>query len=408
MAAYLDHAASTPVRPEAVEAMLPFLAGQVGNPSGAHRAARCARRAIDEARDAVATLVGCEPTEVVFTSGGTEADNAAVAGIVGTRPGATLVSAVEHHAVLEPAVARGATTLPVDGRGRVDGAGLDVALAAVDQVALASVMLANNEVGTVQPLADVARAVRAHTAGAVIHTDAVQAAAWLDLPVLAAEADLVSLSAHKLGGPAGVGALVVRRATPLAPLLRGGGQELGRRAGTPNVAGIVGFGAAATQLAAERPRLVATTRARRDRLAAGLLATLPDVRLTVLGGGTDDVLPGHLHVCLPGVEAEVLLFLLDAAGISASAASSCASGAAEPSHVLAAMGIGHALAAGSLRLSLGWSTTDAEVDEALTVVPAAVARARGDLGATGRGAAPGASDVSTSTGEAGADVPVTT
>lgn len=386
--AYLDHAASTPMRPEAVEAMLPFLAGHHGNPSGSHAAARIARRAVDDARDAVAALLGSTPGEVVFTSGGTEADVAALSGVAaateGTRPVA--VGAIEHAAVRDTAAALGTaghpvTLMPVDWRGRID---LD-ALAAVARTgpAVVSVALANNEVGTTQPLDEIAAVLADAAPGAdapVLHTDAVQAAAWLDVARLAAPAALVSSSAHKLGGPKGVGALVVRAGTPFAPLLHGGGQERGRRSGTPNVAGIVAYGVAARLAADERVERAARVARLRDRLAVGLRAALvdlaPDAIETVVAPGEarDHVLPGHLHLCVPGAAADEVLFLLDRAGVAASAASSCSSGATAPSAVLAGLGLAPEVAGGSLRLTLGWSTTDAEVDHALAAVPAAIGR----------------------------------
>ena len=397
--AYLDHAASTPMRPEAVEAMLPFLAGHHGNPSGSHAAARVARRAVDDARDAVAALLGAAPGEVVFTSGGTEADVTALSGVAAAsadRPGAppapVVVGAIEHAAVRDTARALGAAghplhVLPVDRRGRVDPAALSGALTGAATggtgaaPAVVSIALANNEVGTIQPLDDLAEVLVRVAPDAVLHTDAVQAAAWLDVATLAAPAALVSASAHKLGGPKGVGALVVRAGTPFAPLLHGGGQERGRRSGTPNVAGIVAFGAAAAIAVAERDERAVRVAALRDRLADGLLTALvaraPGTVETVVhpGEGRAHVLPGHLHLCIPGAAAEEVLFLLDTAGVAASAASSCSSGAAKPSAVLAGLGVPDALASGSLRLTLGWSTTDAEVDHALAVVADAVARA---------------------------------
>ncbi len=375
MPTYLDHAASTPMRPEAIEAMLPFLTTHHGNPSGSHAAARHARRAVDDGRDAVAALVGCTPGEVVFTAGGTEADVTAITGAA-ARPGPVAVSSIEHAAVRAPAAATGrAVLLPVDDRGRVD---LDAVPA---DAAVVSVGLANNEVGTVHPLDALADRIGADT---VLHTDAVQAGAWLDLPTFAAPAHLVSLSAHKLGGPKGVGALAVRAGTPFTPLLPGGGQERGRRSGTHNVAGIVAFGVAAALAVAERDEKAARVAALRDRLATGLLATVPDLVETVVPASADraHVLPGHLHLCIEGVAADEVLFLLDQDGVAATAASSCSSGATEPSAVLAALGVPVERARGSLRLTLGWSTTDADVDRALTVIPAAVARARG----RGRGA----------------------
>jgi cysteine desulfurase len=369
---YLDHAASTPMRPEAIEAMVPFLAVHHGNPSGSHAAARHARRAVDDARDAVAALVGCRPGEVVFTSGGTEADVTALIGAAVPGPGPVAVSSIEHAAVLDTArglAARGVPVveLPVDARGQVD---LDAVPA---DAAVVSVGLANNEVGTIHPLDAVAEG----APGAVLHTDAVQAAAWLDLPTLAAPAHLVALSAHKLGGPKGVGALVVREGTAVAPLITGGGQERGRRSGTQNVAGIVAFGVAARLAVEERAAKAHRVTALRDRLAAGLRAAVPDVLETVVGDDADrrHVLPGHLHLCLPGTAADEILFLLDQDGIAATAASSCASGATSPSHVLAALGVPDETARGSLRLTLGWSSTDADVDRALDVIPVVVAKA---------------------------------
>jgi len=376
---YLDHAATTPMRPEALEAMLPFLTERFGNPSGSHGPARHARRAVDDARDVMAGALGCRPGEVVFTSGGTEADNAAITGTLACRPGAAAVApAAEHHAVLAPVEAAGGRLVEVDATGRVD---LDALAAALGpDVGIVSVMLANNEVGTITPLEEVAAVVAEAAPGAVLHTDAVQALPWLDVAVAAAPAGLVSVSAHKFGGPQGVGALVVRDGTDLAPLLRGGGQERDRRSGTHNVAGIVGMAAAAGVLQRERVAQVTRVGALRDRLADGLLAAVPDaVETGVTGAGPDrrhHKVAGSCHLCFDGVEAEALLFLLDTAGVCASAASSCASGAADPSHVLAAMGLDRERAGGSLRLSLGWTTTAADVDAALGAVPAAVARLR--------------------------------
>jgi cysteine desulfurase len=390
VATYLDHAASTPMRPEAVEAMVPFLAEHHGNPSGSHAAARHARRALDDARDSVAALVGCRPGEVVFTSGGTEADVTALTGAVGARPGGVVVGAIEHHAVLDGARAAArlggeVATIGIDGRGALDLDALTDHLASGRTPAptMVSVALANNEVGTIQPLDGVAEVMAAHAPEAVLHSDAVQAASWLELPAVAAPAHLLALSAHKLGGPKGVGALIVRGGTTVAPLLVGGGQEQGRRSGTPNVAGIVGFGVATRLVAVERHATSLRVAALRDRLADSLLPALatlvPGARETVVGPGSDrrHVLPGHLHLCLPGVAADEVLFLIDRAGVAASAASSCASGATEASHVLVGLGVPADAARGSLRLTLGWCTTDADVDRALALVPAAVAQVLG-------------------------------
>jgi cysteine desulfurase len=372
---YLDHAATTPLRPEARAAMLPWLGERFGNPSGAHSVARAARQAVDEARDTVGEVVGCRPGDVVFTSGGTEADNLAVRGVHAARPGRVLCSAVEHEAVLQPVAHVGGRTVPVDPRGVIDLDVLSALLREGDDTTLVSVMVANNEVGTVQPVAAVAEVVHRHAPGAAVHADAVQAAAWLALPGLLAGTHLVSLSSHKVGGPQGVGALVARWGTPLRPLALGGGQERELRSGTHDVAGIVGFAAALRAVLAQRDETAARVRALRDRLADGLLAAVPGTVET--GAHRDARLPGSLHVCLPGVESESLLFLLDEAGVCASAASACASGAQQASHVLAAMGVPPDQAGGALRLSLGWTTTDADVDHALRVIPAAVDRLQG-------------------------------
>jgi cysteine desulfurase len=384
--AYCDHAASTPTRPEVVDAMLPWLADHFGNPTGAHARGRAARRAVDEAREPVAELLGCAPGEVVFTSGGTEADDLAVNGVLDAAGGRAVCSAVEHHAVLDPVVHRGGLLAPVDATGTVcldtlaellDAAAADAAAGRAPAVTLVSVMLANNEVGTVQPVTAVADVVARHAPDAVVHTDAVQAAAWCDVAELAAGIPLVSVSGHKLGGPKGIGALSVRPGVAVAPRLRGGGQERGRRSGTHNVAGIVGLGAAARLVLAGRADAAARVAALRDRLEAGL-ADLDGVTVTLRPGGAPapQRLPTITHVCVTGVDSEALLFLLDDAGVAASAASSCASGATESSHVLAAMGLAPDVARGSLRLSLGWTSTDADVDRVLEVLPAAVARLR--------------------------------
>ncbi len=388
MSAYLDHAASTPMRPEAVEAMLPYLRDHYANPSGAHTMARRARQAIDEARDMVAAAVGAEPREIVFTGGGTEADNLAVFGTHDRVGGVVVGSAVEHHAVLEPIEARAGRLVAVDARGILDldalATTLDQIQEAGDTVSLVSVMLANNEVGTIQPLPRVATTVRRHAPDALLHTDAVQAVAWLDLARHAADADLISISGHKFGGPKGVGVLVMRprSAGRVAPRSLGGGQEAERRSGTQNVAGIVALATALAITTEARPATVERVGKLRDRLVEGLLSSVPDLVETGVArdvaGNPDRThkIAGLAHVCIPGIESESLLFLLEKAGVYASAASSCASGASEPSHVLAAMGVPRSAAVGSLRLSLGATSTDADVDAALDAVPPAVARLR--------------------------------
>lgn len=376
----LDHAATTPVRPEVARAMEPFHEQRWGNPSGAHALARDAVRAVDEARERVAAVLGCTPGEVVFTSGGTESDVHAVSGGLPPRPGRPVCSAFEHHAVLDTVLALSGATVAVDRVGRVD----TEALAAVlhdgvdgEPVSVVSVMAANNEVGTVVDVGSVVEVVRREAPDVPVHTDAVQAAPWLDVAELAAGADLVSVSAHKLGGPKGVGALVVRAGTPLAPLLHGGGQERGRRSGTTNVAGVVGMAVALERTAVDRPSESERVRRLRDRLADGLTA-LGGVRETVVeGGDRSHVLVNFCHLLVEGVDSESLLFLLDDAGVRASAASSCSSGAAAPSHVLEALGVVGAGPVGALRCSLGHTTTEADVDRALEVVPQVVSRIRG-------------------------------
>ncbi|MFZ4519697.1 MAG: cysteine desulfurase family protein [Microthrixaceae bacterium] len=381
----LDHAATTRLRPEARAAMEPFLGDRYGNPSGAHALARDAVRAVDEARERVAGLLGRAPGEVVFTSGGTEADVHAVTGGLPARSGTPVCSAVEHPAVLEPVHALGGRVVAVDALGRVDLDALDHLLAELGPAtSVVSVMAANNEVGTINDLDAVAAVVRRHT-DAPIHTDAVQAAAWLDLGDVAAPADLVSVSAHKFGGPKGVGVLVVRAGTALSPLLRGGGQERGRRSGTTNVAGVVGLAAALDATARDRARTNERVGALRDRLADGLAAAVGDLRMTVAPErDRSHLLPGTCHLTIEGADSEELLLLLDRAGVAASAASSCASGAQHASHVLAALvAAGNPAAASggaSLRLSLGWDSTEADVDRVLTVLPEAVGRIRAHRG----------------------------
>ncbi len=380
--AYLDHAATTPMRPEAREAMLPYLAGAFGNPSGSHAESRRARRAVDDARQTVAGMLGADLGEVVFTSGGTEADNLAVVGgwraVAAGRssPPAIVCSAIEHHAVLETcrALARetGADLREVraDRDGMVDAHAW--AEACTPEVGLVSVMAVNNEIGTVQDLAILAEAARAGSPGAVLHTDAVQAAPWLPLGPLTGAFDLVSISAHKFGGPQGVGVLAVRHGTGLVALAHGGGQERERRSGTQNVAGIVAMAAALDRNPGERAAENVRVGALRDRLAEGLLASVPAAAWTGSGHGV----PGFCHLRFTGVESEALVLLLDAAGLSVSAGAACSSGAVEPSHVLAAMGFDRDESTSGIRFSLGWTTTDEDVDLALSVVPDMVAKLR--------------------------------
>jgi cysteine desulfurase len=371
---YLDNAATTPLRPEALEAMLPFLTERFGNPSGGHRVARDARKALDEARDDVADVLGCSPGEVVFTAGGTEADNLAILGVVAAKGGTAVCPAAEHHAVLHAVQAVGGRVVGAGPDGAVDLEQLGTALDGLGhEVAVVSTMTANNELGTLTPLAEVAALVAERAPDAVLHTDAVQAAGWMDLRQVAAPAQLISVAAHKLGGPKGVGCLVVRDGTPLRPVLHGGGQERDRRSGTSDVAGVVGFATALRLAAAERDEVGARVRALRDRLLARLVDEVGGVTASVPG---DRALPGHLHVRVDGCEGEAMLVLLDDSGVCASAGSACASGAVEPSHVLLAMGVPKPEALTSLRLSLGRTTSEADVEAAVGAVAAAAQRLR--------------------------------
>ena len=370
---YLDHAASAPLRPEALEAMMPYLTGFHANPSGSHRFSRRTRQAIDESRDVVAEVVGCRPDEVVFTGCGTESDNMAIAGAVARRGGIAVCPAVEHHAVLHVVEHLGGCVVGVDDAGAVDLDQLATLLAEEPGVAVVSVMAVNNEVGTVTDIEAVARIVRRHAPDALLHTDAVQAASWLDLRSVTPHVDLLSLSAHKFGGPKGVGVLIERGGPKIDPLIIGGGQERERRSGTQNAAGIVGTATALRLTDEERDNENVRLAALRDRLVTGLQKSLDGVIETV---PTDRKVAGSAHVCIAGVESEALLYLLDEADVCASAASACASGAMDPSHVLAAMGVPKEVALGALRLTLGHTSTMADVDRAIDVIVPAVDRLR--------------------------------
>lgn len=371
---YLDHAASSPLRPEAFDALLPALTEVHGNPSGSHAAAREARLALDAARASLAAAVGAHPGEVVFTSGGTEADNLAVRGVLGARGGRAVCSAIEHHAVLEPVLATDGRIAPVGPDGSIDLAGLAATLQAATDVTLVSVGLVNNELGTVQPIDEVAAVVRAHAPDALLHTDAAQALTWLDVAEQAASADLVTIASHKCGGPKGVGALVVRDGVRLQPQLLGGGQERERRSGTQDVAGAVGFAAAVQAAAAGRAAMVADAARWRAELLRAVLDGVPGARDTI---GAARGVPGIVHLCLPAVDSEAVLFLLEHDHrVLASAAASCASGAQERSHVLSALGLDASASAGALRVSFGWSTTDDDVAAVATGIVDVVARLR--------------------------------
>lgn len=361
------------MRPEAIEAMLPYLSESYANPSGAHRFARDARRAIDDAREEFAALVGAEPGDIIFTSGGTESDNLAIFGL-GSGDGIAVCSSVEHHAVLDPVESLGGRTVSVDCFGTVDSADLETLLSE-QPVRVVSLMAVNNETGVISDMAALAKIVRSVAPDAVLHSDAVQAFCWTDIAKACSSVDSFSLSAHKFGGPKGVGALVVRSGIALSPRQLGGGQERERRAGTQNVAGIVATVTAARLAAEERGATLERIGILRDQLLDGLLSALPEAVETA-GPDRSNRAAGIVHLCIPGVESEALLFLLERGAVSASAASSCASGAMQSSHVLAAMGIESELSRGSLRLSLGWSSSQAEIDEALSVLPPAVERLR--------------------------------
>ena len=367
---YLDHAATTPMRADAVAAMLPFLTEQFANPSGSHRFARQVRKAIDEARDDVADVLGCRPGDVIFTSGGTEADNTAIFGTLDRCGGMALCPSVEHHAVLQAVEARHGRVIGVDAAGRVD---LEALATSLDEVSLVSVMAVNNEIGTITDLAEVAAVVRRVAPQATLHTDAVQAACWLDLREITPHVDLLSLSGHKFGGPKGVGVLVARGRSVFAPMLVGGGQERERRSGTHNVAGIIAMASALRATDQERPGEHTRIAELRDVLVDDLQEQLDDVHETV---DRAHKVAGSAHVCIDGIENEALLYLLDEAGVCASAASSCASGAMEPSHVLAAIGVPNERARGALRLTLGRTTTADDIARATTVIVEAVRRLR--------------------------------
>ena len=377
---YLDHAASTPLRRAARDAWLRAAEQHHANPTGSHLAAREARKALDRAREQVAVALGAHPGEIVFTSGGSEADNMAVRGALGARgPEAVAVTTeAEHHAVHDPVEHSGGVMVGVDERGIVDLDALAEVLRARDgDVAVVSVIAVNNETGSITPLGEVAGVVRDVAPGALLHTDAVQAVNWIDVAAATADFDLVSVTGHKVGSPVGTGVLVVRNGVELDPLIVGGGQERGRRAGTPDVAGAVSFAVALTEAVEGRPESVERLRVLRDALIGGLTDRLGD-RLLVSaapnGGDRGHIAAGIANVCIAGVQSEALLFLIDAAGVRASAASSCSSGAQDPSHVLAAMGVSRDVALGSLRLSLGHTTLDSDVERAVDVIAESVGR----------------------------------
>ena len=374
MVAYCDHNASTPLRPEVLDAMLPYLRAQYGNASSVHAFGARARDAVETARQHVAALIGAPSAEIVFTSGGTESNNLAIRGAVRAAPQRAIVSTpIEHASVRE--VVRGLRAegyevreVPVDGAGRVDPAALAMRLD--DGVALVSIGWANNEIGTIQPIEAIAAVCGAR--GLRLHVDAVQAAG--KIPVPARGIDLLSLSAHKLGGPQGVGALLVRRNVALCPLFAGGGQERGHRPGTENVAGIVGMGEACRLVAADLGGFGEACVALREALWAGLQAHISGIHRNSLADG--DCLPNTLHVSVDGVRGEALVAALDLAGVAVSSGSACAAGAGEASHVLLALGRSHEAARDGVRFSLGRTNTHDEIERMVACTAAAVERSR--------------------------------
>jgi cysteine desulfurase len=380
---YLDHAATTPMHPAAIEAMTAVLA-TVGNASSLHTTGRAARRRMEEARETLARVLGARPSEVIFTAGGTESDNLAVKGIYWARRDADparrriITTPVEHHAVLDAVEwlveheDAQVTWLPVGPDGSVAPASLRDALGEHDDVALVTIMWGNNEVGTILPIPELA-AIAAEF-DVPMHSDAIQAVGHIPVDFAAAGLSAMSVTAHKFGGPTGVGALLLRRDTACVPLLHGGGQERDVRSGTPDVAGVVAM-AAAAKVAIETLEVTsARVAALRDRLVDGVLATIDDV--DVNGAVGDLRLPGNAHFTFRGCEGDALLMLLDAKGIECSTGSACTAGVAQPSHVLLAMGADAASARGSLRMSFGHTSSGADVDAVLAVLPAAVDRAR--------------------------------
>lgn len=373
---YLDHAATTPLDRRVLDAMLPYLTTEYGNASSIYTLGRHAMQAIDRSREQVADVLGCRPTEIAFTGCGSESDNLAIKGVAyaAQKKGNHIItSAIEHHGILHTCqylerFGFNVTYLPVDGYGRVDPD--DVARVITDQTTLVSIMYANNEVGTIEPVAEVGRICRERKIP--FHVDAVQAGGSLSLDVAGLHIDLLSLSAHKFYGPKGVGMLYVRQGVRILPQLQGGSQERGRRAGTENVAGIVGAATALRLAYDELPEITPRLISLRDRLIAGVL-TIPGSHLT---GHPTDRLPNNASFCFEDVEGESILLSLDLQGIAASTGSACTSGSAEPSHVLLAMGLPVELAHGSLRLTLGKDNTDEDVDIVLAALPGVIEKLR--------------------------------
>ena len=367
---YLDNSATTPVKPEVLEAMLPYLKDEYGNPSSIYRKAAAAEIAVRTAREQVAEALGASANEIFFTACGTEADNWAIKGVAlaNQKKGKHIItSQIEHHAVLHTVqylekMGFSVTVLPVDGEGKVSPDALRDAIR--EDTVLVSIMMANNEIGTVQPIRELAAI--AKEKGVLFHTDAVQAVGSLAIDVKELGVDLLSISAHKFGGPKGVGALYIKRGTRIDNFMHGGAQERNRRGGTENVAGIAGLGKAISLATANIKEKAARITALRDKLIAGIEKEIPHIRFN---GHRTDRLPGNVNFCFQYIEGEALLLRLDAKGIAASSGSACTSGSLDPSHVLLALGLPHEIAHGSLRLSIGEQNTEEEIDYVLKVLP---------------------------------------
>ena len=374
---YLDYAATTPVRPEVLEESLPYFTEYYGNASGIYGVAKESKKALEHAREQVAHAIGARKDEIIFTAGGSESDNMALRGVaeaLAEKGKHIITTQIEHHAILHTCAyleKKGfrVTYLPVDEMGKVDPAAVEAAIC--PDTILISIMFANNEIGTIEPIAQIGAIAKKHRV--LFHTDAVQAVGHVKIDVEAMQIDLLSMSGHKLGAPKGIGALYIRKGTPIRSLLYGGGQEFGKRAGTENIPGIVGLGKAIeiadTTMEETLPKLTAM----RDRLINGILERVPDCRVN---GDRVDRLPGNVNISFIGIEGESLLLLLDALGIAASSGSACTSGSLDPSHVLLAIGLPHEIAHGSLRMTLDYDNTDEEIDYVLEKLPGIVERLR--------------------------------
>ena len=380
---YMDHSATTPVRSEVLNAMLPYFASDFGNPSSIYTIGQEARKAVDDARERIAHILGARMGEIVFTSGGTESDNAALKGVafaLRALGNHIITTTIEHHAVLHTCYQLeqfgfDITYLPVDKHGLVNPQ--DVVDAITDETIMVSVMMANNEIGAIQPIEEITRLVKAEAGRrnrtVIVHTDAVQAAGFLDINVRSLGVDLLSLSAHKIYGPKGVGLLYVRRGTPFEEQNAGGGQERQRRSGTENVPGIVGFGEALRLAVSEREETSEHCLRLRERLTQGIFETIDGVRLN---GHPEHRLPSNLNISIEGVEGEPVLLGLDFAGVCASSGSACSSASLEPSHVLLAIGLTAEMAQSSLRITLGRDNTVADVDYLLSILPDMISKLR--------------------------------